>query len=83
MKYVYVIAWVSLVFGINCVSNVGRKPVIVRGAAEYYYKFPAYNTRVCACAHVYIPPASQFWFIALAIDLMHGHRPKKTNVRLY
>ena len=32
-KLVYVIiAWVAVVFGINCVSNVGRKLVIVQGA---------------------------------------------------
>ena len=32
---VYVIAWVAIVFGINCASNVGRKVVI----AEHYYCF--------------------------------------------
>ena len=32
-----VIAWVVVVFGINCASNAGRKLVIVRGAAEHYY----------------------------------------------
>ena len=37
--FVYVIAWVAVVFGINCASNVGRKLVIVRGAAEHYYCF--------------------------------------------
>ena len=53
---VYVISWVSVVFGNNCASNnVGRKLVIVRGAAERYYcflptlrallLFPAYITR--------------------------------------
>ena len=31
---VYVIAWVAVVFGINCASNVGRKL-----AAEHYYCF--------------------------------------------
>ena len=36
---VYVIAWVAVVFGINCASNAGRKLVIVRGAAEHYYCF--------------------------------------------
>ena len=35
----HVIAWVAVVFGINCVSNAGRKLVIVRGAAEHYYCF--------------------------------------------
>ena len=39
---VYVIAWVAVVFGINCASNVGRKLVIVRGALLL---FPAYITR--------------------------------------
>ena len=34
---VYVIVWVAVIFGINCASNAGRKPVIVRGAAEHYY----------------------------------------------
>ena len=29
---VYVIAWVAMVFGINCVNNTGRKLVIVQGA---------------------------------------------------
>ena len=54
--YVYVIAWVAVVFGINCASNVGRKLVIVRVfPAEHYYcflptlrallLFPAYITR--------------------------------------
>ena len=37
--FVYVIAWVAVVFGINCVSNVGRKLVIVGGTAEHYYCF--------------------------------------------
>ena len=37
--FVYVIAWVAVVFGINCASNVGRKLVIVRGGAEHYYCF--------------------------------------------
>ena len=32
--FVYVIAWVAVVFGINCTSNAGRKLVIVRGAAS-------------------------------------------------
>ena len=36
---VYVIAWVAVVFGINCASNAGRKLVIVRGTAEHYYCF--------------------------------------------
>ena len=31
MVLVYVIAWVAVVFGINCASNAGRKLVIVRG----------------------------------------------------
>ena len=38
---VYVIVWVAIVFGINCTSNAGGKLVIVGGAAEHYYKFPA------------------------------------------
>ena len=36
---VYVIAWVAVVFGINCASNAGRKLVIVQGTAEHYYCF--------------------------------------------
>ena len=36
---VYVIAWVAVVFGINCASHAGRKLVIVRGTAEHYYCF--------------------------------------------
>ena len=36
---VYVIVWVAVVFGVNCVSNAGRKFVIVLGAAEHYYCF--------------------------------------------
>ena len=44
---VYVIAWVVVVFGINCVSNAGRKLVIMRGAAEHYYCFlPALLTQL-------------------------------------
>ena len=39
MVFVYVIAWVAVVFGINCASNVGRKLVIVQGAAKHYYCF--------------------------------------------
>jgi len=35
-----IIAWVAVVFGINCASNVGRKFVIVQGAALLL--FPAY-----------------------------------------
>ena len=38
-RLVYVIAWVAVVFRINCASNAGRKLVIVRGAAEHYYCF--------------------------------------------
>ena len=38
-QLVYVIVWVAVVFGINCVSNAGRKLVIVRGTAEHYYCF--------------------------------------------
>ena len=38
-RLVYVIAWVAVVFGINCASNAGRRLVIVRGAAEHYYCF--------------------------------------------
>ena len=38
---VYVIAWVAIVFGINCASNVGRKLVIVRALLL----FPAYIMR--------------------------------------
>ena len=36
---VYVIVWLAVVFGINSVSNAGRKIVIVRGAAKNYYNF--------------------------------------------
>ena len=36
---VYVIAWVTIVFGINYASNVGRKLVIVLGSGEHYYCF--------------------------------------------
>ena len=39
MVFVYVIAWVVVVFGINCVSNAGKKLVMVQGAAEHYYCF--------------------------------------------
>ena len=39
LALVYVIAWVAVVFGINCVSNAGRKLVIARGTAEHYYCF--------------------------------------------
>ena len=34
---VYVIVRVAVVFGIDCMSNAGRKLVIVRGAPERYY----------------------------------------------
>ena len=37
---VYVIAWAGVVFGIDCVSNVCRKLVIV-GAEHYYFFLPA------------------------------------------
>ena len=40
-RFVYVIAWVAVVFGINCVSNAGRKLVIVRALLL----FPACITR--------------------------------------
>ena len=36
---VCVIAWVAVVFGINCASNAGRKLVIVRGTAQHYNCF--------------------------------------------
>ena len=42
---IYVTAWLAVVFGINSVSNIGEKTVIVWGAAEHYYYFPAYITR--------------------------------------
>ena len=32
MRLVYVIVWVTVVFGINCANNAGRKLVIVLGA---------------------------------------------------
>ena len=35
--YVYVIVWFAVVFGINSVSNAGRKIVIVQGAVQHYY----------------------------------------------
>ena len=38
---VYVIVWLAVVFGINSASNAGGKIVIVRGAAQHYYYFPA------------------------------------------
>ena len=31
--------WVAMVFGINSVSNAGRKIAIVRGTFEHYYSF--------------------------------------------
>ena len=34
-----VIVWLAVVFGINSVSNAGRKIVIVQGTAEHYYNF--------------------------------------------
>ena len=37
--FVYVIVWVAVVIGINCVSSTGRKLVIVGGAAKHYYCF--------------------------------------------
>ena len=47
---VYVIAWVAVVFGINCASSAGRKLVIVRDAPACitrainfkYYREPCY-----------------------------------------
>ena len=42
---IYVTARLAVVFGINSVSNIGGKIVIVQGAAEHYYYFPAYITR--------------------------------------
>ena len=33
------IEWLAVVFGINSVSNAGKKIVIVQGAAEHYYNF--------------------------------------------
>ena len=47
MVLVYVIAWVAIVFGINCASNAGRKLVIVRGAAKHY----APSTITVSCLH--------------------------------
>ena len=34
-----VIVWLAVVFGINSVSNAGKKIVIVQGAAKHYYNF--------------------------------------------
>ena len=34
-----ILVWLTVAFGINSVSNTGRKIVIVRGTAEYYYTF--------------------------------------------
>ena len=47
MVLVYVIAWIAImiVFGINCMSNVGKNLVTMQGAAEPYFRFPAYITR--------------------------------------
>jgi len=42
---VYVIVWLAVVFGINSVSNAGRKIVIVQGAAKHYNYFPACSTK--------------------------------------
>ena len=42
--FIFVLEWVVEVFGINCVSNAGRKLVIVRGVAEHYYCFLTPNT---------------------------------------
>ena len=39
VQFVYVIVWLTVVFGINSASNVGRKIVIVQGTAEHYYNF--------------------------------------------
>ena len=52
LVFVYVIAWVAVVFGINCVSNVGRKLVIVGGAALLL--FPAYIMRASILFPAYI-----------------------------
>ena len=38
---VYAIVWLVIVFGINSVSNGGRKIVIVRGTAKHYCRFHA------------------------------------------
>jgi len=46
--YVYVIAWAGVVFGIDYVSNVGRKLVIV-GAEHYYFFLPALHTNGKPC----------------------------------
>ena len=44
-RFVYVIVWLAVVFGINSTSNAGGKTVIVQGEAEHYYSFPACITR--------------------------------------
>ena len=38
-QFIYVIACVAVIFGIDCVSNAGRKLVIVQGGAEHYHCF--------------------------------------------
>ena len=46
-QFVYVIAWVAIVLGIDCVSNAGRKLVIVRGGAGHYHCFlPALREQI-------------------------------------
>ena len=49
--FVYVTTRLPVVFGINSASNIGGKIVIVQGAAEHYYSFPAYITRTNTTAN--------------------------------
>ena len=48
---VYVIVWLAVVFGISSASNTGWKIVIVQGAAEHYYSFPACITGTINCKY--------------------------------
>ena len=45
-NFVYVIVRLAVLFGIDIVSDAGRKIVIVQGEAEHYYSFPACIMRI-------------------------------------
>ena len=48
MVLVYVIAWVAVVFEIDCASNAGRKLVILRGAASTIRAINSkYYSKIC------------------------------------
>ena len=73
--HVYVIVWLAVVFGINSVSNAGKKIVIVRGAAKHYYTFHTCIVSISnpnTTADCAVTDQSKIVVIIIAVDKMDG-----------